>query len=218
MPTHFLSAKWDAEQRWGAEWSFQKWPKQTFTCLTCEHGWKIHQHQNPLSIKIGTSHLGNISGDQPYRPEVRHPKLIHIKSPWASNCLYWTKQGAAQVHEDTDSPSPMLLLHLPSLGAMRILGPTPNKNKKQQAWDTGDLQQTPKFSKWKKFDDITTTPRNHPTFSYSTSLHLAIKMVYRSTPLHKHKGSAGNPNKILEGARVYEKKTYRRNHATSSLQ
>ena len=217
MPTHFLSAKWDAEQRWGAEWSFQKWPKQTFTCLTCEHGWKIHQHQNPLSIKIGTSHLGNISGDQPHRPEVRHPKLIHIKSPWASNCLYWTKQGAAQVHEDTDSPSPMLLLHLPSLGRWESLA-QPQTKTKTTSMRHGGSTANPKVQQVKKIDDITTTLRNHPTFSYSSSLHLAMKMVYRSTPLHKHKGSAGNPNKIIEGARGDEKKTYRRNHATSSLQ
>jgi len=149
MPTHFLSAKWDAEQRWGAEWSFQKWPKQTFTCLTCEHGWKIHQHQNPLSIKIGTSHLGNISGDQLHRPEVRHPKLIHIKSPWASNCLYWTKQGAAQVHEDTDSPSPMLLLHLPSLGRWESLA-QPQTKTKTTSMRHGGSTANPKVQQVKK--------------------------------------------------------------------
>ena len=82
----------------------------------------------------------------------------------------------------------------------------------------GGSTANPKVQQVKKIDDITTTLRNHPTFSYSTSLHLAMEMVYRSTPLHKHKGSAGNPNKIIEGARMYEKKTYCRNHATSSLQ
>lgn len=149
MPTHFLSAKWDAEQRWGAEWSFQKWPKQTFTCLTCEHGWKIHQHQNPLSIKIGTSHLGNISGDQPHRPEVRHPKLIHI-NPHEHQIACIGQSRVPPRCTRTRIRHRRCCCFTSLRWGDENPWPNPKQKQKQQAWGTGDLQQTPKFSKWKK--------------------------------------------------------------------
>jgi len=223
MPTHFLSAKWDAEQRWGAEWSFQKWPKQTFTCLTCEHGWKIHQHQkSPIDQdwhKPPGQHLRRPTSST----RGQAPKIDPYKIPMSIKLLVLDKAGCRPGARGHGFAIADVAASPPFVGAMRILGPTPNKNKnnKHEARGIGapgGSTANPKVQQVKKIDDITTTLRNHPTFSYSTSLHLAMEMVYRSTPLHKHKGSAGNPNKIIEDAHVYEKKTYRRNHATSSLQ
>jgi len=129
MPTHFLSAKWDAEQRWGAEWSFQKWPKQTFTCLTCEHGWKIHQHQkSPIDQdwhKPPGQHLRRPTSST----RGQAPKIDPYKIPMSIKLLVLDKAGCRPGARGHGFAIADVAASPPFVGAMRILGPTPNKNK-----------------------------------------------------------------------------------------
>lgn len=129
MPTHFLSAKWDAEQRWGAEWSFQKWPKQTFTCLTCEHGWKIHQHQkSPIDQdwhKPPGQHLRRPTSST----RGQAPKIDPYKILMSIKLLVLDKAGCRPGARGHGFAIADVAASPPFVGAMRILGPTPNKNK-----------------------------------------------------------------------------------------
>jgi len=104
-------------------------------------------------------------------PRGQAPKIDPYKIPMSIKLLVLDKAGCRPGARGHGFAIADVAASPPFIGVMRILGPTPNKNKNNKHEARGIYSKPQSSASEKKIDDITTTLRNHPTFSYSTSLH-----------------------------------------------